>query len=61
MIKILKYGEVANKDIFARVIPTFNVEEIVADIIATYGAEIIRFWYFDFDEVIEEIAENTKL
>ncbi len=34
MIKILKYGEVANKDIFARVIPTFNVEEIVADIIA---------------------------
>ncbi len=34
MIKILRYGEVANKDIFARVIPTFNVEEIVADIIA---------------------------
>ena len=34
MIKILKYGEVANKDIFARVTPTFNVEEIVADIIA---------------------------
>ncbi len=34
MIKILKYGEVENKDIFARVIPTFNVEEIVADIIA---------------------------
>ena len=34
MIRILKYGEVANKDIFARVIPTFNVEEIVADIIA---------------------------
>ncbi len=34
MIKILKYGDVANKDIFARVTPTFNVEEIVADIIA---------------------------
>ncbi len=34
MIKILKYGEVENKDIFARVIPKFNVEEIVADIIA---------------------------
>ena len=34
MIKILKYGEVANKDIFARVIPKFSVEEIVADIIA---------------------------
>ena len=34
MIKILKYGEVANNDIFARVTPTVNVEEIVADIIA---------------------------
>ena len=38
MIKILKYGEVANKAIFARVIPTFNVEEIVADIIANVRA-----------------------
>ncbi len=34
MIKILKYGEVENKDIFARVMPTFNVEGIVSDIIA---------------------------
>ncbi len=33
MIKILKYGEVANSDIFARVVPTVNVEDIVADII----------------------------
>ncbi len=33
MIKILKYGEVENKDIFARVVPKMNVEEIVADII----------------------------
>ncbi len=33
MIKILKYGEVENKDIFARVMPKMNVEEIVADII----------------------------
>ena len=33
MIKILKYGEVANEDIFARTTPTVNVEEIVADII----------------------------
>ena len=33
MIRILKYGEVANEDIFARVTPTVNVEEIVTDII----------------------------
>ena len=33
MIKILKYGEVENKDIFSRVVPEVNVEDIVADII----------------------------
>ncbi len=34
MIKILKYGEVANEDIFARVVPEFDVTAIVSDIIA---------------------------
>ena len=34
MIKILKYGEVENKDIFARVSPAFDVEKTVAEIIA---------------------------
>lgn len=33
MIKILKYGEVSNEDIFARAVPTVNVEAVVADII----------------------------
>ena len=33
MIKIYKYGEVANEEIFARVTPTFNVTDIVAAII----------------------------
>lgn len=33
MIKILKYGEVENKDIFARVVPEVDVEEIVSGII----------------------------
>ena len=33
MIKILKYGEVENKDIFARVVPQIDVSGIVADII----------------------------
>jgi histidinol dehydrogenase len=34
LIKILKYGEVNNSDIFSRVTPSVNVEQIVADIIA---------------------------
>ena len=33
MIKILKYGEVQNKEVFARAVPTVNVEDTVADII----------------------------
>ena len=33
MIKILKYGEVDNKDIFSRVVPQMDVEKIVAEII----------------------------
>ncbi len=33
MIKIMKYGEVPNSEIFARTVPTVNVEAIVADII----------------------------
>ena len=34
MIKILKYGQVPNSEIFARVMPAVNVEAVVADIIA---------------------------
>ena len=33
MISILRYGEVANEEIFARVTPTFDVAAIVSDII----------------------------
>lgn len=33
MIKILKYGEVSNEDIFARAVPSVNVEDIVSEII----------------------------
>lgn len=33
MIKILKYGEVENKDIFARAVSETDVEKVVADII----------------------------
>ena len=38
MIQILKYGEVSNSEIFARVIPTMQVSDIVADIIANVRA-----------------------
>ena len=33
MIKILKYGDVASSEIFARTVPTANVSDVVADII----------------------------
>ena len=38
MIKIMKYGEVANEDIFARVVPEVDVQKIVSDIIAEVRA-----------------------
>ena len=33
MIKILKYGQVPNSEVFARVSPAVDVEKIVADIL----------------------------
>ena len=39
MIKILKYGEVENAEIFARTEPTVNVEATVSEIIAAVRAE----------------------
>ena len=38
MIKIMKYGQEPNSQIFARVTPTVNVEAVVADIIADVRA-----------------------
>ena len=38
MIKIMKYGQEPNSEIFARVSPSVNVEGIVADIIANVRA-----------------------
>ena len=64
MIKILKYGEVANKDIFARVIPTFNVEGIVADIIANVranGDKALLEYTTKFDgATLDAIAVSTE-
>ena len=33
MIRILKYGEVSNREIFDRAMPTVNVTDAVAEII----------------------------
>ena len=45
MIKILKYGQVANSDIFARAVPKVNVEQVVAEIIANVRATGARALY----------------
>ena len=39
MIEIMKYGQVPNSEIFARVTPTVNVEQIVTEIIANVRAK----------------------
>ncbi len=53
MIKILKYGQVPNPEIFARVMPAVNVEAVVADIIAevrTGGDSAILAYTEKFDK-----------
>ncbi len=53
MIKILKYGEVANSEIFARTEPTVNVTDIVADIIANVrknGDAALKEYCLKFDK-----------
>ena len=59
MIKIMKYGQVPNSEIFARVSPAVNVEAIVADIIAdvrTNGDKAVLAYDLKFDK-----AELTTL
>ena len=53
MIKILKYGEVANSEIFARTEPTVNVTDIVTDIIANVrknGDAALKEYCLKFDK-----------
>ena len=45
MIRIFKYGEVANKDIFSRMAPEMKVEDTVAEIIANVRANGDRALY----------------
>ena len=59
MIKIMKYGQVPNSEIFARVSPSVNVEGIVADIIANVranGDKAVLNYNLKFDK-----AELTTL
>ena len=59
MIKIMKYGQVPNSEIFARVSPAVNVEAIVADIIADVranGDKAVLAYNLKFDK-----AELTTL
>ena len=53
MIRILKYGQVPNSEVFARVSPTVNVEAIVTDIIANVrknGDKAVLEYNLKFDK-----------
>ncbi|MBE6616554.1 MAG: histidinol dehydrogenase [Ruminococcaceae bacterium] len=60
MIKILKYGEVDNKDIFARAVPAVNVEAVVAEIIANVRANGDRALY-EYTEKFDKAKLSTLL
>ena len=63
MIKILKYGEVTNDEIFARFKPTSSVEGVVAEIIANVIKNkdvALREYAKKFDGVTLESLEVTK-
>lgn len=63
MIKIMQYGEVANSDIFARVVPTVNVEQIVADIIENVkknGDKALFEYTEKFDKAVLSSLQVTQ-
>ncbi len=63
MIKILKYGEVTNEEIFARSNPTASVSDIVADIVknvAENGDTALKVYAEKFDGVKLESLEADK-
>ena len=62
MIRILKYGEVANSEIFARSMPTVNVADTVAEIIRNVrerGDEALREYTEKFDHAKPESLTVT--
>lgn len=60
MIKILKYGEVKNEDIFARVMPKMNVEGIVTEIIENVKANGDKALY-EYCEKFDKAKLNSLL
>ena len=53
MIKILKYGQVPNAEVFARVVPAVNVEAVVSEIIANVrsrGDQAVLEYNLKFDK-----------
>ena len=57
MIKILKYGEVPNSEVFARSMPTVNVTEKVAEILRNVrerGDEALREYTEKYDHARPE-------
>ena len=63
MIKIYKYGEVSNEEIFARENPTANVEEAVSEIIsnvAKNGDKALFEYCEKFDKAKLDSLEVTK-
>ncbi|MBQ6949909.1 MAG: histidinol dehydrogenase [Clostridia bacterium] len=72
MIKLMKYGQVPNTEIFARMQPKMNVEQIVADIIENVkqnGDKAVKEYCLKFDKAQldsllvspEEMAEAKQL
>jgi len=63
MIRIFKYGEVSNQEIFARENPSANVEGVVADIIARVAKEgdsALREYAARFDHAAPETLEVSE-
>ncbi|MBQ8507865.1 MAG: histidinol dehydrogenase, partial [Clostridia bacterium] len=63
MIRIMKYGEVASSDIFVRVEPKTNVEQIVSDIIADVranGDAALKKYCEKFDGAVLDSLQVSK-
>ena len=57
MIKILKSSEVSRDEIFSRVVPSVNVEDIVADIIANVRKNGDRALY-EYSEKFDKVRPD---
>lgn len=63
MIRTYKYGEITQNEIFTRTESSFNVEEIVADIIKNVKKDkdsALRYYSEKFDGVVLDSLEVTK-